>query len=211
MKIIKKGGVFSLRLTSKFCNVTVLVVFLQYHNSRCEVPPLFIISNKKKEEALLWFPFFCFIFTIEIINNNNMDKVKILTGPSASCYQGNCFESFYMSWNDITQEVAIPEATDRIFLKLPACFYRYTTYFTISHTRAADCSSIVLPLSKPVTPFKTYRLIFNHPRSLFGLSSPVWRSYCINWVRAIFRNHSWNKKKKRTPKTMELKPVAFLQ
>ncbi len=116
-----------------------------------------------------------------------MTKIKIFTGPSASCNQGNYLESLPISWNDITQEVTIPKVTDRIFLKLSSCFYRYTTYFTISHPREANCFSIVLPLSRPFTAFRTYRLIFNHPRSLFGLSSPAWKSYCVNWIRAIFK------------------------
>ncbi len=116
-----------------------------------------------------------------------MDKIKFFTGPSVSCIQGNCLESLPISWDDITQEVTIPKVTDRIFLKLSSCFYCYTTYFTISHPREANCFSIVLPLSKPFTTFRTYRLIFNHPRSLFGLSSPAWKSYCINWTRAIFK------------------------
>lgn len=113
--------------------------------------------------------------------------IKIFIGPSTSCYQGNCFESFCISWNDITQEVAIPEVTDRIFLKLSSYFYRCSTYFTISHLREVNRFFIVLPLFKPITDSGTYRLIFNHPGFLFGLSSPTWRNYCNNWTRAIFK------------------------
>lgn len=116
-----------------------------------------------------------------------MAKIKIFTGPSTSWNQGNYLDLLSISWDDITQEVTIPKVTDRIFLKLSSCFYCYTTYFTILHTREVNYSSIVLPLSKPVTAFRIDRLIFNHPRFLFGLSSPARRSYCVNWIRAIFK------------------------
>lgn len=128
-----------------------------------------------------------------------MDKVKILTGPSTSCYQGECLESFYMSWDDITQEVAIPEVTDRIFLKLSSYFYRCSTYFTISHTREVNRFFFVLSLFKPAASFKAYRLIFNHPGFLFGLFSPVWRNYYVDWTRAIFKPVAFCDMVKRIP------------
>lgn len=114
-------------------------------------------------------------------------KIKILTGPSVSCYQGKCLESFFMSWDNITQEVAIPEVTDRIFFKLSSYFYRCSTYFTISHTRKVNRFYIVLPLFKPAASFKAYRLIFNHPGfSLWFIFTCLEELY-INWDRAIFK------------------------
>jgi len=116
-----------------------------------------------------------------------MKNINFFTGPSVSCNQGNYLDSLPISWDDITREITIPKVTDRIFLKLSFGFCGHTTYFTILHPRKVNCSSVVLPLSKPVTAFRTYRLIFNHPRSLFGLSSSAWRRYCVNGIRAIFK------------------------
>lgn len=125
-----------------------------------------------------------------------MQKIKFFTGPSASCNRGKYFNLPPISWDDTTREITLPKFTDRIFLNPSFVFCGYTTYFTISHPRKVNCSSLLLPLSKPVTAFRTYRLIFNHLRSLFGLSSPLWRSYCVNGIRALFKPVAWGSRVK---------------
>lgn len=116
-----------------------------------------------------------------------MQKIKFFTGPSASCNRGKYFNLPPISWDDTTREITLPKFTDRIFLNPSFVFCGYTTYFTISHLREVNRFFIVLPLFKPITDSGTYRLIFNHPGFLFGLSSPTWRNYCNNWTRAIFK------------------------
>jgi len=125
-----------------------------------------------------------------------MNKIKFFAGPSVSCNQGEYLNSPPISWDDITREITIQKKTDRIFLKPSFVFCGHTTYFTISHPQKVNCSSLLLPLSKPVTAFRTYRLILNHPRSLFGLSSPLWRSYCVNGIRALFKPVAWGNRVK---------------